>query len=612
MAWKQSERRSHRRTGEHRVVTGEHRVVRANAEQQQESGAAATNEGPSLFDQAALPASAAAATSAARPFNWSLVLAALGAVLAIAALVALISAADSFLPPATAFAWILPALLAIPVVGAVATIFTRSVPAARRAALITLGLELTLSLALWVRFDPNSTHWQFALSRPWINAWGVHFAVGLDGVGLAMVLLTTALMPITVLAGWNSIKRRAPQYYALVLVLTTGMLGVFMATDLFLFYVMWEVLLVPMYFIVGGWGGDRRLSASVKFFVFTMAGSLVMLLGVLYVGFHGGGTGPGHTPSFAFDDVARWTATLPHPMAILVFTAFALAFAIKVPLFPLHTWLPDTYAEAPVGGTVILSGIMAKLGAFGFIRLAMPLFPAAALDPVVRGVILSLAVVSILYGALVALVQPDFKRLIAYSSVSHLGFVVLGLFALTVQSVQGAILVMINHAISTGALFLLGGMLAERGHSRLVGAYGGLARTVPLFAAILTFVSLSSIGLPGTNGFVGEFLVLTGSFTAAPFFVLFATAGVIFAAAYMLWSVQRILFDRSASPTPVTVDLNWREVGLLTPLLVAILWLGIYPAPVLRRTEMTASTFVTRVTHGAGPEALHVFAAKQP
>ena len=606
MAWKQSERkipRPLRRTGEHRVQrpkTGEQRV-------QHDAG----NEGPSLFDQAT-PAPVRA-IPAARPFNWSLVLAAFGAVAAIAALVAGISAADSFLPPATAFGWILPTLLAIPIVGAVVTIMTRSVSAARRAALITLGVELTLSLALWVRFDPNATHWQFALSAPWIKSWGIHFAVGLDGVGLAMVLLTTALMPITVLAGWNTVRRRAPQYYALVLVLTTGMLGVFMATDLFLFYVMWEVLLVPMYFIIGAWGGERRLSASVKFFVFTMFGSLVMLLGVLYVGFHGGGIGP-RTPSFAFDDVARWTATVPHPMSILLFSAFAIAFAIKIPLFPLHTWLPDTYAEAPVGGTVILSGIMAKLGAFGFLRLAMPLFPTAALDPMVRGIILTLAVVSILYGALVALVQPDFKRLIAYSSVSHLGFVVLGLFALTVQSVQGAILVMINHAISTGALFLLGGMFAERRQSRLIGAYGGIARTVPLFSAILTFVTLSSIGLPGTNGFVGEFLVLVGSFSTAPYFVLFATTGVIFAAAYMLWSIQRILFTPvdKTNAVPGMWDLNWREVGLLTPLLVAILWLGIYPAPVLRRTEMTASTFVARVSHGAGAEALHVYAAKQP
>ncbi|HTD61140.1 MAG TPA: NADH-quinone oxidoreductase subunit M [Gemmatimonadaceae bacterium] len=512
--------------------------------------------------------------------------------------------------------WVLPALLLIPLLGVlVIPIFPSQ---ARWVALMTLLVEFVVSLFLWMQFNvADNAGWQFAVSTPWIPTWGITFSLGIDGVALVMVLLTTFIMPLAILGSWTAIKDKTPQYYALMLVLTTGMLGVFVSLDLFLFYLMWEIMLVPMYFIIGIWGGERRIYASIKFFIYTFLGSLLMLVAILYLGFHAWQHGtvtemfraPG-PPNFSFDNVmAVVTAASPQTLSTTtarwLFAAFFLAFAIKVPMFPFHTWLPDAHVEAPTAGSVVLASLMLKMGTFGFIRLAMPLFPAAALDPIVRdfsirGIILGLAVVGIVYGALVALVQPDFKKLVAYSSVSHLGFVMLGLFALTLQSVQGAILVMINHGISTGALFLLVGFIYERKHSRLISAYGGIARVVPLFAAALTFVSLSSIGLPGLNGFVGEFLVLLGSFRTEPYLVLIATTGVIFAAAYMLWAIQRILFNPLDKPENAKLtDLNWREIGTLVPLVIVIIWLGVYPAPILRRTEASANRLVTVVTRGA-------------
>jgi NADH-quinone oxidoreductase subunit M len=371
------------------------------------------------------------------------------------------------------------------------------------------------------------------------------------------------------------------------------MIGVFLARDLFLFYVMWEVMLVPMYFIIGIWGGERRIYASLKFFVYTMLPSLLMLVAIIYLGVHVR-TSTG-TPDFSYDHVLS-VSNMPERAALWLFAAFFLAFAVKVPMFPFHTWLPDAHVEAPTAGSVILAGIMLKMGTFGFLRFALPLFPGAAMNPTIRLTILVLAVIGIIYGALVAMVQPDFKKLVAYSSVSHLGFVMLGIFALTLQSVQGAILIMINHGISTGALFLLVGMIYERRHTRAIDSYGGIARVVPLFAAILTFVSLSSIGLPGTNGFVGEFLVLLGSFRTYPILAVISATGVIFAAAYLLWAIQRILFNPLARPENEHIpDLNRRELALLLPLIAVIIWLGVYPAPVLRRTQASSQLLINRV-----------------
>ncbi len=512
--------------------------------------------------------------------------------------------------------WILPVLLLVPIAASLviwlgtmreerpgtaagaatedAARFTRWV------ALVAFSLEFVLSAGLWWVFDPTNAGWQCALSLPWIAAWNVHFTVGIDGMAMVLILMTTLLMPLTVMGSWTSVRQNVPAFYALMLLLTTGMLGVFMSLDLFLFYVMWDVMLVPMYFIIGIWGGERRIYASVKFFIYTFLGSLLMLVAILYFGFHVGGTRIGETaPDFSYPDLLA-RVKLTSVASRWLFGAFFLAFAIKVPMFPFHTWLPDAHVEAPTAGSVVLAGIMLKMGTFGFIRFALPLFPSAALDPTIRSIVLILAVIGILYGALVALVQPDFKKLVAYSSVSHLGFVMLGIFALTEQSVQGAIMVMLNHGISTGALFLLIGMLYERTHTRMIKDYGGIARAVPLFAAVLTLVSLSSIGLPGTNGFVGEFLVLIGSFRSEPYYTLWATVGVILGAAYLLWAIQRIIFNPLDKPQNATLpDLNWREIGLLTPLVICIIWIGIYPAPILRRTQLTARTFVEEVQRGA-------------
>jgi len=378
------------------------------------------------------------------------------------------------------------------------------------------------------------------------------------------------------------------------------MIGVFVALDLFLFYVMWEVMLIPMYFIIGVWGGDSRLYAAIKFFIYTMFGSLLMLVAILALVYLVGQ----RTGIFSFDyfHLMRNLGDLG-PLAFWLFAAFFLAFAIKVPMFPFHTWLPDAHVEAPTAGSVILAGILLKMGTYGFLRFAVPFFPAVALAPPVETAIVALSLVGILYGGLVAMVQPDFKKLIAYSSVAHLGFVMLGIWALTLQSVQGALLVMINHGISTGALFFLVGMIYERRHSRLIAAYGGIARVVPLFAAILTFVSLSSIGLPGTNGFVGEFLVLVGAFRTHPVAAGIAATGVIVAAAYLLWALQRVIFNPLDKPENEKLpDLTPRELAVLLPLVACIVWIGVYPKPILDRMEPAARQFIESV-RPPGPTA---------
>jgi len=491
--------------------------------------------------------------------------------------------------------WVLTALLVWPLIAGLIVLLLP----ARLAKYVALGaslVEFALSVPLWWTFVP-ANGMQFVVDHAWIAGWGIHYTVGVDGISLFMVLLTTFLMPLSILGSWSSITKREGGFYSLLLVLTTGMIGVFVALDLFLFYVMWEVMLIPMYFIIGVWGGENRLYAAIKFFIYTFLGSLLMLVAIIVLYLHAGrATG---IYSFGYAHLLSQVGLLG-PSAWWLFAAFFLAFAIKVPIFPLHTWLPDAHVEAPTAGSVILAGILLKMGTYGFLRFALPFFPSVALHQNVQLIIVILALIGIIYGGLVAMVQPDFKKLIAYSSVAHLGFVMLGIWALTLQSVQGALLIMINHGISTGALFFLVGMIYERRHSRLIDAYGGIARVVPLFAAILTIVSLSSIALPGTNGFVGEFLVLVGSFRTYPIATALATTGVIVAAAYLLTALQRVIFNPLSNPeNEKLADLTPRELAVLVPLLVCILWVGIYPKPFLRRMEPSARQLIEQVRPGS-------------
>jgi NADH-quinone oxidoreductase subunit M len=502
--------------------------------------------------------------------------------------------------------WALTALLAIPMIGALLVL---ALPAAlaKRLALVVALIELVVSLGLWAAFDPLREGMQFEYITPWIGGYGINYHVGIDGISLMMVLLSTVLMPLAVLGSWEGIKTKERGFYGMMLMLTTGMLGVFVALDLFLFYMLWELMLIPMYFIIGIWGGKARLYASLKFFIYTMIGSLLMLVAILYIYFAAGRNG-GENYSFGLQYIIDHLGVLPLSTQLWLFGAFALAFAIKVPMVPFHTWLPDAHTEAPTAGSVILAGVLLKMGTYGFIRFAVPLFPAAAFHPAVSAIMITLAVIGIVYGALVAMVQPDFKRLVAYSSVSHLGFVMLGLWSLTVQGTQGALMVMISHGVSTGALFFLIGMVYERRHSRLIADFGGIATVMPGFAAALTFVSLSSVGLPGTNGFIGEFLALLGSFQNHPAAAAIATTAVIFAAAYLLWALKRILYGPLTSDeNRGLTDLTRREYLVLAPLMALILWLGLYPQPVLRRMEPAARGYIERIqSHAANRPELAV------
>ena len=495
--------------------------------------------------------------------------------------------------------WAIAALLWIPVAGAAAVLLWPAAQAKKIALAVTL-LELLVSLGLWWAFVPDGAAVQLAARHRWVPDWGIQYYVGMDGISLMLVLLTTFTMPLAVLGSWAGITTKEKGFYALLLVLTTGMIGVFVSLDLFLFYVFWEVMLVPMYFLIGVWGGKGRLYASLKFFIYTMLGSLLMLVAILVL-YYSAGRATGNF-SFQYEHILR-NATVPGSAGFWLFGAFFLAFAIKVPMVPFHTWLPDAHVEAPTAGSVILAGLLLKMGTYGMLRFAVPFFPQQAFHGTVATVVIVLAVVGMLYGALVAMVQPDFKKLIAYSSVSHMGFVVLGIWALTVQSVQGSLMVMLNHGISTAALFFMVGMVYERRHSRTIADFGGIARVMPAYAAILTLVSLSSVGLPGTNGFVGEFLVLLGTVRTHPVAAALGTGTVVFAAAYLLWALKRMLYGPIAKPeNEALTDLTRREYFVLAPLLVVILWLGLFPGPVLRRMEPSSRRFIELVRARA-PEA---------
>lgn len=492
--------------------------------------------------------------------------------------------------------WILHALVWLPL-GAAAHVLLGPAQEAKRIAFgWTLGLFL-LSLGLWGVFLPGEAGMQFESVMPWIADWGVHYALGVDGISLFMVLLTTFTMPIAVLGSFEYIRKKERAFYALLLLLQTGMIGVFTSLDVFLFYVFFELTLVPMYFIVGVWGGERRIYAAVKFFLYTALGSLLMLVGILYVYFEArAATG---TPSFL------WTALLDAPLdlreQLWLFAAFALAFSIKVPVFPFHTWLPDAHVEAPTPGSVILAAVLLKMGTYGFLRFLLPMFPEAAAHPTVVLVMITLGVIGILYAAWVAAVQPDAKKLVAYTSVAHMGFVVIGVFALTMNGIQGGLLVMISHGISTGALFLLLGMLYERRHTREIAAFGGIARVAPLLTTAFVITAFASIGLPGTSGFVGEFLALLGTFERHPVLGGIAATGVIFAAWYMLPMVQRIFFNRLETEENRSIpDLSRREMAVLAPLLILMILLGVYPRPVMERMEPSVERVIERVESRVG------------
>lgn len=450
-----------------------------------------------------------------------------------------------------------------------------------------------LSLLLWTGFDPTETAFQFVEYAPWLPQFGVNYFAGIDGISLLLIILTTFLMPLVLLGSWNDIKKSLKSYIFFMLFLETGMIGTFAALNLFQFYVFWELMLIPMYFIIGVWGGPRRIYAAIKFFLFTMFGSLLMLVALLVVYYI-------HFEQFGFLNLDLVAAPVGDAPAILdavissggetvwwktqpwLFAAFALAFGIKVPMVPFHTWLPDAHVEAPTAGSVILAGVLLKMGTYGFVRFALPLFPVASVQ--FAPVMFTLAVIGILYGALVAMVQSDVKKLVAYSSVAHLGFVMLGIFALNVEGLEGSIIQMVNHGLSTGGLFLLVGMLYERRHTREIADFGGIAKPMPVYCALFGIVLMSSVGLPMLNGFVGEFLILLGAFKAAPLFAVAATLGVILAACYLLWMFRRVMFGPVENPeNRGLLDLGLREKAVLVILLIPIFWIGIYPETFLRR-----------------------------
>lgn len=444
---------------------------------------------------------------------------------------------------------------------------------------LTLFIFL-LSLPLYFNFDSSTAGYQFEEKVEWIPSLGISYHMAIDGLSILLILLTTFLTPIVILSSWTQITKRVKEYMIVFLMLETGMLGVFSALDLFLFYLFWEGMLIPMCFIIGVWGGPRKIYAAIKFFLFTMFGGVLMLVAILSLYFiHYKQLG-----FYSFDLTNLNEVLLTSKAQIWLFLAFALAFAIKVPMFPFHTWLPDAHVEAPTGGSVILAGVLLKMGTYGFLRFCIPLFPNASHS--VIGLISILAIIGIIYGALVSMVQPDLKKLVAFSSVSHLGFVMLGIFALNTMAIQGSIIQMINHGLSTGALFLIVGMIYERRHTRMIADFGGLFRQLPIFVTFFMIITLSSIGLPGLNGFVGEFLILVGTFKVNKIFAIFAASGVIFAAVYMLWMFQRVNFgplDKNENKD--LKDLNWREVTCLVPIVVFCFWIGIYPSTFLGKTE---------------------------
>jgi NADH-quinone oxidoreductase subunit M len=451
------------------------------------------------------------------------------------------------------------------------------------------------SLSLWTGFDQSQAGFQFVERYSWLPDFGISYHVGIDGITLWLVILTTFLTPIALLCSWESVDQRVREFSFFMLLLEAAMIGVFISLDLFLFYVFWDAMLIPMYFLIGIWGYEQRLYAAIKFMLYTMAGSVLMLLAIIWIAYH-------HQTVhgvISFDLQDLYALDIPAATQFWLFLAFTVAFAIKVPLFPFHTWLPDAHVQAPTAGSVILAGVLLKMGTYGLLRFSFPLFPEAAMQ--FAPYIAVLAVIGIVYGALVAMVQPDMKKLVAYSSVSHLGFVVLGLCAMNVNGVQGAVYQMLAHGVSTGGLFLMVGMLSERRHTKLIAEYGGLKAVTPKLVAMFLLITLASIALPGMNGFVGEFLILIGSFRTYPGFTAVAATGVILSAVYMLWMFQRVNFGPVTNPKNKGLrDLSPREWAVIAPIVAMCIWMGVAPGVFLKPMEPAVAKVVQQVK-GSGP-----------
>lgn len=515
-------------------------------------------------------------------------------------------------------------LIFFPFVGAILALVVRDATMAKIIALGTAVITFAISLGVYMQFDPSLDGFQMQEKMAWVTAPGLNLSyfVGVDGMSMLLVMLTTFLMIITIIGTWNGVQKNVPAFMSLMMVLEAGMIGVFCSLDLFLFYIFWEVILIPMYFIIGLWGGPRRIYSAVKFFLYTMAGSLLMLIAIIWLGIEAS-----RVLGYFTTDLTQLYAVshaLPLDVQSYLFWGFAASFIIKVPLFPVHTWLPDAHVEAPTAGSVILAGVLLKLGTYGLMRFCLPLFPQASID--YADVMCILAVIGIIYGALVSIVQTDIKKLIAYSSVSHMGFIVLGIFSMTEEGLQGALIQMINHGLSTGMLFMMFGMMYERRHTREIKDYGGLARTVPLFATFFGIAVMSSVGLPGLNGFVGEYLTIMGAFTSPILnnwaYSIFSASGVILAAVYLLWMYQRFVFgpapgmaaaghghdhghDAGHSTPPLhghddehdslkkhhghgdhhVTDLNGREIFALVPIVIFMVWIGLQPMDFMRTSE---------------------------
>jgi len=485
---------------------------------------------------------------------------------------------------------ILSLLIFFPILGAIVLLFiNKEKPGTIRVVTLIFSLiEFIFSLPLFFAFDSKTAAMQFVEDWWWVQSYGISYKLGIDGISLLLVLLTTFLTVLCILCSWTAITFRVKEYMISFLFLETGMIGALVALDLVLFYVFWEVMLIPMYLLIGVWGDPkRRIYAAIKFFLFTMAGSVLMLVAILVLYF----LNQKATGIPTFDALELYKSGLPAGTQYWLFAAFALAFAIKVPMFPFHTWLPDAHTEAPTAGSVILAGVLLKMGTYGFIRFAIPLFPKAAFD--LMPLVSVLALIGIIYGALVSMMQPDLKRLVAFSSVSHLGYVMLGMFAFNMQGIEGSIYQMLNHGISTGSLFLIVGMVYERRHTRLIADFGGLSKVMPIYAVFFMIVTLSSIGLPGTNGFVGEFLILLGAFQANVVYGVLAASGVILGAAYMLWMFQRVMFGKITKPENEKLkDLNAREITILVPMVIMIFLMGIYPKLFFSKMDASVEKFI--------------------